>query len=180
MLGKLSDKVHDQALSMSDINLRMDHIEKDLELLKNPNYDQLFGYIDRQVDNAVTDFNRKLELKADIRYVDTSLPERLENLYRNMNIKINEIQADIRKTATKEEFQELANTKVGNKAFYFISPSTTPFFDDDDGCHSLIFGSFNAGFISMWLFNVGISSTSFLFIVALCDSMVLHFCGALF
>lgn len=112
MIDKLSDSLHEQSLAISDINLRLDRFDRDIDHLKNPNYDQIFSYIDRQVANTVADFDRKLEVKADTRYVENALPERLENLYRTMNVKINDMRVDISKAATKEEFLALANQKV--------------------------------------------------------------------
>jgi hypothetical protein len=112
MIDKLGDTLHEQSIAISDINVRLDRFDRDIESLKNPNYDQIFSYIDRQVAHAVSDFERKIELKADIRYVDNALPERLENLYRTMNVKLNDMKVDIAKSATKEEFQALANQKV--------------------------------------------------------------------
>jgi hypothetical protein len=112
LIDKLNNSLHEQSIVLSDINLRLDRSDRDIDALKNPNYDQIFCYIDRQVANAVSDFERKLETKADVRYVDNALPERLENLYRTMNVKINDMKVDISKAATKDEFLALANQKV--------------------------------------------------------------------
>jgi hypothetical protein len=112
MIDKMSETIHEQALNISEMNSRMDRMEKDICVLQNPSYDQIFSYIDRQVANTISDFERKIDVKADIKYVDSMLPQRLENLYRSMNVKLNDMKVDIAKSATKEEFQALANVKV--------------------------------------------------------------------
>lgn len=112
MIDKINDTLHDQSIAISDINVRMDRFDRDIDALKNPNYDQIFAYIDRQVSNTIGDFERKIEMKADIKYVDNALPQRLEDLYRTMNVKLNDMKVDIARSATKEEFQALANQKV--------------------------------------------------------------------
>ena len=119
-INRLHDKIHEQSIIISDINMRLDRSDRDIDSLKNPNYDQIFSYIDRQIANNITDFDRKIDLKADIRYVENALPERLENLYRTMNVKINDMKVDLAKTATKEEFQALANQKVSKLVVDFI------------------------------------------------------------
>lgn len=111
-ISKLQNKLHDQTLAMSDMHTRIDHLERDVATLKNPTYEQVFAYIDRQVGQVAADTDRKLDLKADTRYVNTALPERLENLYRDMNNKMNDMAVALNRTATKEEFQALANEKV--------------------------------------------------------------------
>ena len=112
MIDRINDTLHEQSIAISDINVRMDRFDRDIDTLKNPNYDQIFAYIDRQVSNTIGDFDRRIELKADIRYVDNALPQRLEDLYRTMNVKLNDMKVDIARSATKEEFQALANQKV--------------------------------------------------------------------
>ena len=108
----LSSKLHDQTLLINDLSNKLDTVSHDVHALKNPNYEQIFGYIDRQVNNLAADVERKLALKADHNEVNTCIPQRLEDLYRNMNIKINEMKVDIARCATKDDFQVLANNKV--------------------------------------------------------------------
>lgn len=121
MIDRINDTLHEQSLAISDINVRMDRFDRDIDALKNPNYDQIFSYIDRQVANTIGDFDRRIELKADIKYVDNALPQRLEDLYRTMNVKLNDMKVDIAKSATKEEFQALASQKVqgANYLYYY-------------------------------------------------------------
>lgn len=112
MIDKINSTLHNQTVAISDINYRLDRFDRDVHALQNPNYDQIFAYIDRQIANTVGDFERKIEVKADVKYVDTALPMRLEDLYRSMNVKLNDMKVDIAKSATKEEFHALANQKV--------------------------------------------------------------------
>ncbi|KAJ1431440.1 hypothetical protein B484DRAFT_395486, partial [Ochromonadaceae sp. CCMP2298] len=101
-----------QALYAADLTARLEAASKDLLLLKNPQYEQVFSYIDRQVGNAAADVERKLESKADVRYVDSALPLRLESLYRDMNSTVSDLKGEVGRAATKEELGAVASDKA--------------------------------------------------------------------
>ncbi len=91
---------------------RLDQAHKDIEVLQNPSYETLYAYIDRQIANNVTDTERKLALKADLRFVESCVPTRLEDLYRSINSKLNDLKVDIAQCASKEALNNLAHSKV--------------------------------------------------------------------
>jgi hypothetical protein len=88
-------RISQAALNTADLSVRLEAASKEVFALKNPTYEQVFAYIDRNVGNAAADVERKLELKADIRYVDSALPMRLESLYRDMNVTLNEVRVEV-------------------------------------------------------------------------------------
>ncbi len=91
-------------------------------MLKNPSYEQIFAYIDRQVQNLTQDTERKLSIKADKREMETVIPQRLEDLYRNLNNKYHEIKVEVAKTATKEELIAIAQAKVRRFQWQYVTP----------------------------------------------------------
>lgn len=111
-IEKLNDAFQSQAILIADTNNRMDGIAHDIQILKNPNYGQLYGYIDQQIGTIFTEMDRKLLQKADQKAVETCIPARVEDLYRALTTKVDDMQVDIARAATKEEFQLLANNKV--------------------------------------------------------------------
>jgi hypothetical protein len=101
-----------QAVSISELNIRLDSLAADVHILRHPNYDQIYAYIDRQVATLNTDIDRKLVLKADQHEMETCIPQRIEDLYRGMHTKINDMRVDLAAAATREQFQILNNNKV--------------------------------------------------------------------
>lgn len=111
-IERLNEGYQTQAISIADMNTRLDSIARDIHTLKNPNYDHIYAYIDRQVNSVLVDMDRKLAIKADQHLVETCIPVRMEDLYRSLNSKVVDLKAEVARSATKEEFQILANTKV--------------------------------------------------------------------
>ncbi len=99
-------------MEIQSLSTHITQLEKEIDVLKHPNYDQIFAYIDRQVDNLSQDTDRKLQIKADKREMETVIPQRLEDLYRNLNTKYQEVKIDVAKAATKEELIAVAQSKV--------------------------------------------------------------------
>lgn len=89
----------------------------EIDVLKNPSYDQIFQYVDRSIEQINTDVDRKLAVKADKREMETVIPQRLEDLYRNMNSKYHDLKLDVSKLASKEELNVVAQAKVCNTIF---------------------------------------------------------------
>jgi hypothetical protein len=65
-----------------------------------------------QVSNLSGEVNRKLDAKADHREVETVIPQRLEDLYRSIHNTVTDLKLEMARKATKEEFHELATSKV--------------------------------------------------------------------
>ncbi len=93
----------------------MDGIAHDIQILKNPNYGQIYGYVDQQMGTIFAEMDRKLLQKADQKAVETCIPARVEDLYRALTTKVDDMRVDVARAATKEEFQQLANNKVRMK-----------------------------------------------------------------
>ena len=52
-LGQLNEVLQKQNSSIRDLNSRVSMLTEELEDLRNPNYDQIFSYVDRQVPMKV-------------------------------------------------------------------------------------------------------------------------------
>lgn len=109
---RLQHEIENQAKDIITLHNALATQEKEIESLKNPNYDQIFAYIDRQIQGVQGDTERKLAIKADKREMETVIPQRLEDLYRNMNSKYHDLKLEVAKTATKEDVLALAQAKV--------------------------------------------------------------------
>lgn len=125
---RLQSTVQDQALEIQSLQTHIGHLEKEIEALKNPSYDQIFAYIDRQVQHVTEDTERKLTIKADKREMETVIPQRLEDLYRTLNRKVQDLKVDVRtaRTATKEELIAIAQTKVTPSSLLVCLFSSNP------------------------------------------------------
>jgi hypothetical protein len=109
---QMQSAIREQALEIQGLQVHIGSLEKEIEVLKHPSYDQIFAYIDRQVQNLTQDTERKLAVKADKREMETVIPQRLEDLYRNLNAKYQDIKIEVAKTATKEELMAIAQAKA--------------------------------------------------------------------
>lgn len=104
--------MENQATTIQHLTLKVNHLETETEKLRNPNYDSLFAYMDRQITHMSADFERKISLKIDKSEVESVIPQKLEDLYRNINGKYHELKLEVQRTATKEELLVLAQNKV--------------------------------------------------------------------
>jgi hypothetical protein len=111
-IDKLQIQVATQQQALGEMQGRLDASQKDIQVLQNPNYDNLFAYMHRQVQNLAVDVDKKLGQKADRREVETALPQRLEELYRSLLSKQQDLCLELRHCATKEELLELAGAKA--------------------------------------------------------------------
>lgn len=109
---RLQLEVENQAKDIVTLNNALTAQEKEIDLLKNPSYEQIFAYIDRLIQGVQGDIERKMAIKADKRDMETLIPQRLEDLYRNMNSKYHDLKLEVAKTATKEDVLALAQAKV--------------------------------------------------------------------
>ena len=105
--------VQQQHATIAELKTTCDILQRDVAELKTPNHDNIFAYIDRQVTNINIETERKLEQKADHKEVETVIPQRLEDLYRNIHNHVTDLKFEMSKKSTKEEFHELATKKVG-------------------------------------------------------------------
>jgi len=111
-MDHMNETISHQSSTITELQARNNLLEHELMQMKNPTYDQVFAYIDRQVAAVVSDLDRKLVIKADNKYVEQCVPERLEGLYRAMNSKINDLKVEVDKAATKDQFHALSNQKA--------------------------------------------------------------------
>lgn len=111
-IGKLSDMIQQQSLQMRDLSLRMDIISKDFDSFRTPNYDTVFAYVDRKIQQLGSDIDARLNLKSDRKDIETVVPQRLEDLFRNMNANYVDLKTDMNRKATKEDFDLLLRSKA--------------------------------------------------------------------
>jgi hypothetical protein len=111
-IEKLQTQLQNQSTALAALTSTVESMTHDVHVLKNPTYDQIFTYIDRQVENVTTDVDRKLAVKADRREMEIVLPQRVEDLYRNMVGKYQELKTDMARTVSKEEFVTVVQNKV--------------------------------------------------------------------
>ena len=55
-LGQLNDTLQKQNSSIRELNSRVTMLSEEMEDLRNPTYDQIFSYIDRQVPSFLINF----------------------------------------------------------------------------------------------------------------------------
>lgn len=66
----------------------------------------------KQVQKVQDDFADKIELKADLREVERSVPQKVDEVYRALMGEVSALQKDLHRAATKEEFHVLLASKV--------------------------------------------------------------------
>lgn len=48
-LSRLNEVIQDQNTAIRELNGRVTHVYDEIETIRNPNYEQIFSYIDKQV-----------------------------------------------------------------------------------------------------------------------------------
>lgn len=108
----MQTQLQSQSTLITELSTKLDNVTQEIQVLRNPNYDQIFSYIDRQVENVGTDIDRKCALKADKREIETVLPQRVEELYRGLMGKYQDLKMDMARTVSKDEFIAVVHNKV--------------------------------------------------------------------
>lgn len=108
-LNHLSDTATIQNGAIADLGGKLDRIMKDIENLKRPNYEEIYRYIDRQMESRHADLERKISTKADLRDVELAVPENLEKLYRGLYSSVEDMKLSVVRMATKEELANKAD-----------------------------------------------------------------------
>lgn len=111
-IDKLQHALLSQNKVIAELTARLDTLGQAVTVLQHPVYDQLYAYMDRGLGNALSDMDNKLSLKADRRDVETALPQRLEDLYRQIYSKYQDLRAELVRCATKEEVAEVVAAKA--------------------------------------------------------------------
>jgi glucose-6-phosphate isomerase len=111
-MRKMQLKIDEQQQQLFALQTTIEHQQKEIDILNNPNYDQLFSYFDRQIQHLNEDMERKLQVKADKREVETVIPQRLEDVYRNLHTKYHDLKTEVTRLATKEELSLVIQSKV--------------------------------------------------------------------
>lgn len=109
---RLHGLLANQNQTIERLTAQLDDCCEEVNRLKTPNHDYVFSYVDRQMQNTLMDIEGKLSSKAEKRDVETCLPQRFEDLYRNIYNKVVDIQHEVSRCATREELLELANVKA--------------------------------------------------------------------
>lgn len=111
-IGKLSDTLNAQNSSIRELNSKVSMLSQELEDLRNPNFDQIFSYIDRQVNTVRSDLKEKLQAKADLKDMEKAAYKTVDSVYKNLSGQINSLQKEMGKAATKEDFHHLLSNKA--------------------------------------------------------------------
>jgi protein-arginine kinase activator protein McsA len=61
---------------------------------------------------VATEMNQRLAEKADTRDVERSIPQKVDEVYRNILSQMNSLNKDLGRTVTKDEFHQLLAAKV--------------------------------------------------------------------
>ncbi len=120
MIDKMQDQLQTQGALITELTTKLEVVSQEVQHLRNPTYDQIFSHIDRQVEHVVDDVDRKLAIKADRREVETVVPQRMEELYRTLTGKYQDLKVDVARSVTKEEFIAVVQNKVCYLHFLFI------------------------------------------------------------
>lgn len=115
----MTNQIHDLETHLHEqnqqINAQQSHIqvlEQEITLLKQPNYDPIFNYLDRQLMNQNNDITRQLATKANTKDIETMLPIKIEENYRLLTSKYQDLLLDIKYCVKKEELIQLLQSKV--------------------------------------------------------------------
>jgi hypothetical protein len=125
-LSRLNEVLQEQNSAVRELNNRVTHLQEEVEDSRNPNFQQIFSYIDKQVrstpseshltllqvDKVVAEMNDRLSDKADVRDVERSIPQKVDEVYRNLLSQMNGLHKDLGRAVTKDEFHQLLATKV--------------------------------------------------------------------
>lgn len=111
-IAQLQAQVDTQNQQIQDLHTQLQDAKEEITKLQNPTYSQLYTYIDAQVEHLYQDIDRLLKVKADKHEVETMLPLRVEELYRNLLSKYQDMKCEVIKCVSKEEFLQTMQNKV--------------------------------------------------------------------
>lgn len=111
-LSKLNEVLQEQNAAVRELNNRVTLLQEEIEDARNPNYQQIFTYIDKQINKLVGEMNDRLSEKADVREVERAIPQKVDEVYRNLLSQMNGLHKDLGRTVTKDEFHQLLASKV--------------------------------------------------------------------
>jgi len=111
-LSRLNDVLQDQNSAIRDLNSRVTRLSEEMDDIRNPNYDQIFSYVDKQIHKMHQDFSDKLAVKADLREVERAIPLKVDEVYRTITQQVNSLHKDVARTATKDEVLTLLASKA--------------------------------------------------------------------
>jgi hypothetical protein len=123
-LKDLINVVDSQNLAIVDLTNRVNLINREVDVLKNPNLDKIFAYVDRKITNVNNDIDRKLSIKADKIEIETAVPARLEDMLRSVHSQVKDIQREVLKSATKDEVKILSTEMATNNDLQSLSSIT--------------------------------------------------------
>jgi septal ring factor EnvC (AmiA/AmiB activator) len=138
-LSRLNEVIQEQNSTIRELNHRVTLLQEEVEDVRNPNFQQIFTYIDKQVrerergregnscleldlthclyalqvNKVASEMSDRLAEKADTRDVERSIPQKVEEVYRNILSQMNSLHKDLGRTVTKDEFHQFLATKVG-------------------------------------------------------------------
>ena len=108
----MQSQLQEQNQQLIQLATQLQCTQEEMTKLQNPTYSQLYTYIDTQVEHVYQDVDRLLKVKADKHEVDTVLPLRVEELYRQLLSKYQDMKCEVIKCVSKEEFLQTMQNKV--------------------------------------------------------------------
>eukprot|EP00981_Chlorochromonas_danica_P005952 scaffold1243_cov173-Ochromonas_danica.AAC.13 len=105
-------QVASQEKTITELTAQLAQCNADLHQLNAPNYGNVFGYVDHHLDKLSRDIDNKLLVKADKREMETAFPQRLEDLYRDLYGKIQDLKLEMAQTASKTDLIQMDNNKA--------------------------------------------------------------------
>lgn len=127
-LTKINELLMNQNIAITNLNSRVERITDDIsDLRTNPNYNDIYAYIDRQIQQIANDFARKIGTKADSNVVDNLLPKQINDIKENLLNEIQHMKNEVNaKKANKEDISTLHIEKAdGNEVRELASALAT-------------------------------------------------------
>ena len=106
----LEQKVESFTKTIDKLVQRIELQQKEItDLRLYPQLDPLYKHVDTAVNNIRVEVDRKLNAKADVEYVQHYIPNKLDDMYRSLNVQVCALKNENKLLASKEEVKLLLN-----------------------------------------------------------------------
>jgi hypothetical protein len=107
--------LEEQSILIKDLTYKLDQKDKEIELLKIPNHETLFNYINRQIQSVGNEIDKKLINKAEYKDVLKAVPERCEDMIRVMSGQYKDLKSEVNRLVSRDEFENIVIDKADKK-----------------------------------------------------------------
>lgn len=107
--------LEEQAMLIKDLTYKLDQRDKEIELLKSPNNEIIFNYVDRQIQNIGNEIDKKIINKADYKDILKAVPERCEDMIRVMSGQYKDLKSEVNRLVSRDEFENIVIDKADKK-----------------------------------------------------------------